>query len=115
MATVGTYNITLKRGDSFGGVTFTFTQTSGGAAIALASARAQVRLRTGNKSVIHTFTCTVGGAGSNVVTLSAITGTVSQSFVAGVHAWDLEVTTAAGATKTYVAGTFTITDDVTRS
>lgn len=114
MAAQGTYDFEIIRGNTFGGVTFTLTNTVGGSAIALTSARAQIRERTGDKALLHTFTCTISGGGSNVVTLSNLSAAASAALKPGVHRWDLEVTRADGVVRTYVAGNFTVVEDVSR-
>ena len=118
----GTYHFPpMKRGDTFRSRAIA-TITQDGVALAVSSARMQVRPAGGGEVLIEwdseadTPSITIGGAGSNVVTLAEKTAAEMADIAPGTHEYDLEVVFAASSvTLTILGGRFPILADVTRT
>lgn len=101
----------IRRGDTYSH-TFSFVDAAGTPIDKSTSTfLAQIR-PTPDGTVTETFAVTVGGTGSNVVTV-ALTAEETAMLTPGVYVWDLQET-AGGVTVTRLAGKVTVTADVSR-
>lgn len=113
-----TYDITVKRGDSFN-LTITVTDTDTGNAIDVSgyTFKCQVRASKNSSKKLLEFltsdnTLSVGGASNNVITLTQTAATMA-GLPDGTHYWDLEVTSGS-TTETWYSGNFAVEKDVSR-
>jgi hypothetical protein len=109
VALPSTVNLELYQGDDFA-VTLVVSNPDGtDADLTGCTAEAQIRATPADATVAATFTATVAG---NLVQLGlAHTDTAT---LAGATVWDCQLVQAAGQITTLVAGTVTITSEVTR-
>ena len=107
----GEHDISMQRGNTFGGKAFTFTDTLTGDPIPILAAYCRIMM---GSRVIHEFSPVVSGANNNIVTLSPISREDSNKFPLGVFTYDVETDLASGATETYIGGKFTVYKDSTR-
>ncbi len=109
-------NITIYRGDNF---SYPITlQTTGGVAINLTGATitSQIKNTPDDVTALISFTVANTALSSGQFTLSLTsTNTASLSFSNGATGvYDVQVVDSGGNTTTYLAGTVTLTKDVTR-
>lgn len=107
----------IQRGDTYPSRSITITD-SDSLAIAVVSARAQIRHKD-TDVVIYEWntsgaTITISGAGSNIITLGALTTGQTETFdVGNRHIYDIEITTATD-TWTILKGYVDVNEDITR-
>jgi hypothetical protein len=91
--------------------TFTFTQ--GGVAYSLAGATPLIHIRkkpdSADTLLVIDTEISVGGVDNNVVSVS-----VDFDIAAGSYFWDLQLVFADGTTRTFLWGSFELTQDITR-
>ena len=101
------------KGDTFKAITFTVTVNDDPLDLTGASIRMQLRL-----SPLHPVAYELSTAGGNIEITDALDGKFQIKkhvidFPAAVYHYDIEITLANGDVKTYVAGKWQITQDVT--
>lgn len=112
----GVLNIKHKRGDTFIRA-FTFTDSVPDPInLSGFTAKLEVRTRARNElgellaSASTPTEITISGAGNNVVTVTI--PAASMLIIAGIHSYELELTSSGGVRTTYLKGNFEITQDV---
>lgn len=114
MASIGQYNISALKGDTFNGLQMTLVKD--GVAIDLTGATIKMDIRKDSK----TGTSIDSRVTSDGITiLDAVNGVLQIDafkvlYPVGKYYYDLQITFAAGNVKTYIEGTFTVTQDVTK-
>lgn len=109
-------NLTIYKGDTFD---FTFKLRTKGAFgapgdyvdLTGATAKAQIRASQDDTTVMAEFTCSTGDDTGSVSLQLSPTQTAALT---GNGVWDVQITFADGAIKTYLAGTTTVVKEVTR-
>lgn len=101
------------KGDTFKAITFTVTVNDDPLDLTGASIRMQLRL-----SPLHPVAYELSTAGDQIEITDAVNGKFQIKkqiidFPAAVYYYDIEITLADGDVKTYVAGKWQITQDVT--
>jgi len=114
----GKYNFpTYRRGDTFNGHSFEILLNAVPVDLTGAVIKIQMRRSPGSKVVIEWLTSdgsiTISGAGNNILRMEEKTGEQMQIEPA-TYKYDINVVLANGVTNTYVEGTFTIADDISR-
>lgn len=114
MAKPGVYNIQTYLDDTLD-MSFQFNDNADVPApidLSTATLKMQVRKKPGDPVLFEATEAdgiTIGGVGNNIVTISKICDAP-----AGVYVWDLQATFASGIVRTYLAGSFTVTADITK-
>ena len=108
----GTHNVKIWRNDTWSEV-FVITANSLPINMSTADVKVQVRKKansaTADLSLTEASGITVGGAGSNQITISKLVDIASGNYV-----WDMQVAFADGVVKTYLTGAFEVYEDVTK-
>jgi hypothetical protein len=99
------FDVTAVRGAD---MAFTLTVTSGGSPVNLAAATIDAEVYGPTGAVVDTMTDSVGGAGSNVITLS-FTDAETALLTASSYRWTLWVTRG-GDKRPWLAGRFLVVD-----
>lgn len=108
-----TYDFSHKRGDTYNGAEFTITVNSSPLDLTGASFLCQFK-STPLSAPVLTFTL---GAGISLVTPAAGVFKFDSQIInlpAGSYVYDVQITLANGTVKTYISGTMTIIEDVSR-
>lgn len=110
--TPGTYNLALYRGDTYSWTIKVWQDAAHTVPTDLtgATAKAEIRDRTGGTTIVP-LTCTL--TPPNTIVMKLATAQWTGMPPAGV--WDLQITYADGTVTTVLAGSVTVTPDVTDS
>ena len=113
-ATPGTYNITLYRGDTWT-ADIVLTDTVSGSVLDLTgySALAQIRATADAASAEASFASVLTELEGKVTLTLSAAASAALTITSGV--WDLQLTDASSAVRTYLAGSVTVTPDVSRA
>lgn len=105
----GTLDITTYKGDTFSR-TFTFTDANGDPlSLAAAEVTMQVRKNAGTIVLINLSEGNGITVSTNVVTID-----FEVNIEKGSYKWDLQAAYSDGTIRTYVAGAFSVLNDITR-
>lgn len=111
----GALNITHKRGDTFQR-NFTITDDDDNPIdLTGYTCRLQIRENASRDAVLSATTSnyiSITGASDNIITV--VVPASLMSFDARSYLWDLEVTSTGSVTETWLAGTFTLVQDITQ-
>lgn len=106
-----------KKGDTYVGFKIAeFTRQSDDSPLNVTSARLQIKPCSVG-AILHEYSTADGSmtiVNGNELHLADIDASVTAGFSAGNYVYDLEVLFEAGNTRTMLAGTFVVTQDVTR-
>lgn len=115
----GTYNLpTMTRGDHFAGVaSISITEDGSPPASALSSARIHFRPSSSGHRGDPVLELSTAGGGISITSAANWSMQIPQQTLAlpaGVFYYDLECTDGAGVVTTFLKGTLTVNDDVTK-
>ena len=114
-----TYNFPEHiRGDTFKGVDFVMESNSLPLNLVGATIKSQFRPKRNQFDLAWEFSTTAGsiviqGASNNIIHFNDKPGT-EMKVRPEVYLYDIEITFPSGLIKTYISGTFTVIDDVTK-
>lgn len=114
MSAPGTYNLTVYRGDTLV-LDVVLTDTTTGLVLDLTgySALAQIRATADAASADASLAAVLTPAEGKVTLTLSAAASAALTITTGV--WDLQLTDGSGVVRTYLAGSVTVTPDVSRS
>ena len=114
-----TLDITCRRGDTFS-LTINFKQSDGTSAVDLTNYTFEMEVRSsadddGDSPVINKSDISISITNASAGTISiGVTDTVMETVEGDTYVYDIQaITTDAGATTTWVTGSFTVNEDIT--
>lgn len=113
MATPAVYNLNLRIGDTEQLFIAVQDSTTTPISVAGRTYTAQIRPTAASSTVLASFTCTVDGDGTAGTITCTLPASTTSTLTAGQAVWDLQETSGTTVT-TILAGSCTITQDITR-